>query len=77
MIVLLAPGARLNASGASASAILASASVIPLTVTFPLFVTTTVYVTVAPATTPLVGFAVFVTSSPASTVSVYTVSLAV
>ena len=75
MIVFVPSGASVNAASLRVTRL--SLSAMSLTVTLPLFVTLTVYVTVSPTFTPLVGLALFSTVSAAAMSSVLTVSEAV
>ena len=77
MSSFLAPGARSNAAGALPAGILASANVMPFTVTFPVFSTVTVYVMTSSLPTPLSGSALFVTLIAGAASTVVTVAEAV
>ena len=71
------PGARSNAAGALPAGSLASSSVMPFTVTFPVFLTVTVYVISSSTAAPVVFDAVFVTVSTGAPSSVVTFADAV
>ena len=64
-MVFVPAGARSNAASFSVTSV--SLIAMPFTVTLPLFVTTTVYVTLSPTATSSVGSAVFSTVSAALT----------